>query len=149
MYVSWQREWGISQFCVQLLLEVVDELGHDSLNLLVVESLGLVLQDEVDGVALLAFRQVLAFVHVEEFDALEELLLCLACNLLNLLKLNALVDEQCEVAAYRWELADVVIEHLVLLDGAHHVVPVDVGEEHFLVDVHLLQKLVANGTHRP
>ena len=40
-----------------------------------------------------------------------------------------------------------MIEHLVLLDGAHHVVPVDVGEEHVLVDVHLLQKLVAYSTH--
>ena len=40
-----------------------------------------------------------------------------------------------------------MIEHLVLLDGAHHVVPVDVGIEHLLLDVHLLEQLVRNDAH--
>ena len=90
----------LSQFCTELLLEVVDKLGHDGVNLLVGERLALVLQDEVHGVALLASRQTLALVHVLQLHALAELLLCLTGNLLNLLELYALVDEQCEVAAY-------------------------------------------------
>lgn len=50
----------LSQLCSELLLEVCDELGHHCVDLLVVEGLGLVLQNEVDGVALLALGQVLA-----------------------------------------------------------------------------------------
>ena len=56
----------LSQLCSELLLEVCDELGHHGVDLLVVEGLGLVLQNEVDGVALL--------VNIYHFDEAEALL---------------------------------------------------------------------------
>ena len=56
----------LAQLSAELLGEVLDEFLHDGVDLLVTHGLGLVLQDEVDGVRLLALRQVLAFVDVEE-----------------------------------------------------------------------------------
>ena len=65
----------LSKFCSELILEVADELLHDGVNLLVVESFLLILEDEVDSVALLTLWQVLALVNVEEFNLLKQFLL--------------------------------------------------------------------------
>ena len=99
----------LSQFSIQLTCEVGNKFLHDGIDLLVVESLLLVLQNEVHCVALLALWQVLALIHVEENHALEELLLCLTGDHLYLLKLHTLVDQECQVAAYRRILADIGI----------------------------------------
>ena len=40
-----------------------------------------------------------------------------------------------------------MIESLVLLDGTHEVVPVKVGIEDILSDIHLLQNLMTYRTH--
>ena len=137
----------LSQLCSELLLEVCDELGHHGVDLLVVEGLGLVLQNEVDGVALLALGQVLAFVHVEELHVLQELLLCLLCNVGDGLKLYALVDEQGEVAAHGRIFAYLVEQHLFAAHGFGHGVPMDVGIEHVGGDVGLLEQLLAHDAH--
>ena len=84
----------LSQFSIQLACEIGNEFLHDGIDLLVVESLLLVLQNEVHCVALLALWQVLALIHVEENHTLEELLLCLTGDYLYLLKLHTLVDQE-------------------------------------------------------
>lgn len=91
---------GLSQLGLELFGEVLGQLVHDSLDGLVCEGLALVLKDEVDRIGLLAGGQVLALVHVKEGYGLEELLLCLVGYLLNLGKLNSLVQQKREVAAY-------------------------------------------------
>ena len=87
----------LSQFAVELLLEVGYKLLHDSVNLLVAHSLLRVLQHEVYSVRLLALRQFVALVNVEQLYLLQQFLLCLLSNLLHLGKLNVLVDQQSEV----------------------------------------------------
>ena len=59
-----------------------------------------ILQDEVDGIRLLASGQFVALIDVEQLDFLQELTLRLTSNVFNLLELDALVDEQGEVAAH-------------------------------------------------
>ncbi len=91
---------ALSQFCIELACEVGNELLHDGIYLLVIQSLLLILQDEVNGITLLALWQVLTLINIEENHALQEFLLCLMGNLLNLSELYILVYEQCKVAAH-------------------------------------------------
>ncbi len=107
----------------------------------------LILQDEVYGIALLALWQVLTLIYVEEYHALQELLLCLMGNLLNLCKLYVLVNEQCKVAAHRWILADIGVSKVHLLHGLHQVVPVNISIEYILLDIECLLQLQAQDTH--
>ena len=88
-----------AQFGTKLLFEISDDFAHDGIRLLVVHRLGLILQREVDGVALLASLKILAFVNVKEDDALEQFLLRGTSNLLDLGKLNTAVNKQRQVAA--------------------------------------------------
>ena len=79
------------QFGIELLFEVGDEFLHDGIYLLVIECALLILQDEVDRIALFALGQVFALIDIKEFDALQQFLFRLPCYLLNLLKFHALV----------------------------------------------------------
>ena len=112
---------------MQFFLQVSDKFLHDCVYLLVVERFLLVLEDEVHGVRLFAFGQILAFIDIEEFDALEEFPLRLISNLLNLHKLYALVDEQGEVATDWRELADFLIVHGGVAHGFHECRPIQFG----------------------
>ena len=138
-----QSHSALSQFCVELTCEVGNELLHDGINLLVIQCLLLILQDEVHGIALLALRQVLTLINIEEYHALQELLLGLMGNLLNLCKLYVLVNEQRKVAAHRWILADICVSKVHLLHSLHQVIPVNISIEYILLDVeYLLLQLV-------
>ena len=123
---------------MELIFEVVDNPVHDDFDLLVVERALLVLQDEVDGIRFLALGQVFAFVNVEKLYFLQQFSLALACHLLDLRKLHALVDEQGEVAAHGGELRDFRVFHLVLADGLHQGCPVEVGVIDFVLDAEIL-----------
>ena len=70
---------SLSQFGAELFFEVLDEFVHHGLDGFVVEGLLLVLEDEVDCIALLSLGEILSFIDVEELDALQELALCLPC----------------------------------------------------------------------
>ena len=50
----------LAKFCTELLLEVIDELLHDSIDGFVIQGLCLVLQDEIHSIRFLAFGQVLS-----------------------------------------------------------------------------------------
>ena len=106
----------------------------------------LVLQNEVHGVALLSFWQVLAFIDIEQLHLLQQFLLALAGNLLNLLKLHALVNQQGKVAAHGWILRNLVILHFVLANSFHHGSPIDVSIINIICDSGLFQKLTAHDT---
>ena len=124
-----------TQFCTELLGEVLDEFLHDGIDGAVVESLGLVLQDEVDGIGLLAGRQVLALIDIEEAHFAQELALGLVGDGLDLRELHALVDQQGEVAADGGELGQFGEADGLLADELHDLSPGDVGEVHFRGDV--------------
>ena len=93
------------------------------------------MQEEVDGVTLLAGFEVLAFVNVEEGHLFEELLVGGKGNLLDAGELYALVHQESEVAAHGGELADFGEVDAVLLGFLHQERPVDVGEIDFRADV--------------
>ena len=130
-----------------MLLQVVDELLHDSVNLLVAHCLLAVLQDEVHSIRLLAFRQILALVNVEEFDCLEQFLLSLVGDSLNLSKWNVTIEQQGKVATYGWELANLSVSDVLLLYDAHDLVPTNVGEIHRSVDVESFCELARYDAH--
>ena len=73
--------------------QLSDEFSHNCLNLLVAHGLLSILEDEVDGIRLLAGRQFVALIDVEQLDFLQELLLGLTGYLLNLLELYTLVNQ--------------------------------------------------------
>ena len=93
------------------------------------------MQEEVDGVTLLAGFEVLAFVNVEEGHLFEELPVGGKGNLLDAGELYALVHQESEVAAHGGELADFSEVDAVLLGLLHQERPVDVGEIDFRADV--------------
>ena len=118
-----------------MLFEAGDDLCHNGIGLLVVHRLGVVLQEEVDGVTLLADFKVLTFVNVEEGHLFEELPVGGKGNLLDAGELYALVHQEGEVAAHGGELADFGEVDAVLLGFLHQERPVDVGEIDFRADV--------------
>ncbi len=142
-----QSHSALSQFCIELTCEVGNELLHDSINLLVIQCLLLILEDEVYSIALLALWQVLTLIYVEEYHALQKLLLCLMGNLLNLCKLYVLVNGQCKVTAYRWILADICVSKVHLLHGLHQVIPVNISMNTSCSIWNALLQLVAQDTH--
>jgi hypothetical protein len=68
---------------------------HNGIDGSVIEGLGLILQDEIDGVGFLASGEVLTFVDIEEAYFLQQLALGLVGNSLNLGKPHTLVHQQC------------------------------------------------------
>ena len=81
-----------------MFLQTRYDFLHDSICLFVVHRALVVLQGEVDGVALLAFGEVFPFVDVEEGDGLEVFLLRTERNLFDARELERSVDEEGEVA---------------------------------------------------
>ena len=90
----------LSEFSSELLSQVVNESLHNCINGFVIESLCLILQDEVDSIALLALGQVLAFIDVEEFDCFEQFLLGLIADAFHLCERHSRVEQQGKVATY-------------------------------------------------
>ncbi len=83
----------LAQLGTEFLFEIGNQLIHDGLDLLVTHRLLRVLQDEVDGIRLLAGRQVLTLIDIEKLYFLQQFLLRLTGYLLNLRKLHVLVNE--------------------------------------------------------
>ena len=126
--------------------QLSDEFLHDGVNLFVTHRLLGILEDEVDGIRLLAGRELVALIDVEEFDLLQELLLRLTGDVLYLLELYALVDEQGEVAADGGELRYVGELHFLLADNLHEGCPVELGIIDGGVDVELTLQLLGDDT---
>ena len=61
-----------------MLHEVFDDSAHRGVNLLVVQCFFFVLQNDADGVRLLAGLEVLAFINIKEINAAQELALAVA-----------------------------------------------------------------------
>ena len=61
----------LAQFSAQLRGELLNQLLHDGINRFIVERFLGILQNEVHRITLFAFGQVLAFIHIEEFNALQ------------------------------------------------------------------------------
>ena len=89
----------LSELCIQLGLNSLDKLVHYLLNLDIVKSLALILQQETNSVALLACRQVLTLIYIKQGYLLEQLALSLVSQTLYIGKLDALVNKQCQVTA--------------------------------------------------
>ena len=85
---------------IELACQVGNQLLHDCVYLLVIQSLFFILKNEVDSITLLASWQVLTFIDIKENDTLQKFLLCLTSDLLNLLKLYTLIYQESQVAAY-------------------------------------------------
>ncbi len=132
----------LSQLSAELRGKVVDKFFHDSVDLFVVQRLVLVFKDEVDGIALLAIRQVLALIDIEEFDTLQKFLLALVGDLLDLRKLHVVVNQQSQVTADRRIFAEFLELYLVLLDSLEDAGPVKLCVEDILVDTLRCQHLV-------
>ena len=111
--------------------QLSDEFLHDGIDLLVTHRLLLILKDEVHGVRLLAGRQFVAFVDVEEFYS----------------ELHTGINQQGEVAADGWELGDLGVEHLVLLDYLHQGRPVQFCVIDGIVEAELLLQFLRDDTH--
>ena len=108
---------------------------HDGFDLLVFERAIIILKDEVDGITLLPLWQVLALVHVEELNLLQQFLVGLHGNSHNIFEQNLLIKQQRKVATNSGELTylfklNVLLANL-LVDGR----PIEVGKEHFVSQV--------------
>ena len=133
----------LAKLCAKLLLKVIDELLHDSIDSLVVQRLSLVLQDEVHSIRLLAFWQILALIDIEELDCLEQFLLCLISNTFHFSERHVAVKQQRQVAAYGRELAYLCVGDVLVLDDAHDLVPADVCEINGRINAECLCELTA------
>ena len=80
------------------VFERAQYLGHDLFDIAVGEGLVRILDHEVKSILLLACRDLVAAVNVEERYVLEHLLLCLESGLAQLAERNVLVQEQGQVA---------------------------------------------------
>lgn len=79
----------LSKLCIELLLQIGDDVAHDLFDLLLVKRFAGILQDTVYGVALFTCWQIFAFVDIKEFDALEEFTFALLDNSLYLCKISS------------------------------------------------------------
>ena len=136
----------LSQFGIELILQVSHQLLDNLLDLLVIEGGIFILQQETDGIAFLSGFEVLALIDIEEFNLLEQLFLALVGNAFNLSKLHLLVNEQGQVALHGRELGEFLVAHLGPLNGLHQFLPVEIGIEDLLVDVHRLKQLLLDDT---
>ena len=112
------------------------------LDVLVGEGLLGVLEGEVDSVALLAGREVLALIDIEELYLLQQVALGLVGYGLHLEEADLLVDEQCEVAAHGGILAYLGEADLVLAALAHKGLPVEVGIVDLILQLNKLEDVV-------
>ena len=106
-----------------------------------------VLENYADGIRLLAGFEVLAFIYVEEAHAAQQFALRAVYHLLNISHGDRSIYEQREVALHGLGLWQVGKCHLLLERHLHESVPVELGEEHFLSHIELLQDSLLHDTH--
>ena len=136
----------LSQFCIQLVLHCADHVVHDLVNAGVVKGLALILQQEAYGVALLAGLKVLALINIKQGYLLKDLVLSLVSQFLNIAELDALVNQQGQVAAYSRILGQVGEAGLDLAGGLEQLVPVDIGIIYRLLNIGCLKQGAGNQT---
>ena len=102
------------------------------------------MQDEVHGITLLALRQILAFVHVEQLNFLEQFLLRLRGHGHNILKQHFLIEQQSEVATNGRELAYLLKFYVFLACQLNKGSPIQVGKEHFVRQTKVLANAIGH-----
>ena len=132
---------------MELSSKVLDAFLHDGIYLLVIQCLLIVLKNKVHSVGFLALGELFSLIDVKESDTPEEFLLCLIGYLLNLLELDALIQQECEVATNGRELADFCIGNSLILDSLHELLPTYVSIVNGGRDTEALQYPMAYDTH--
>ena len=123
-----------------LRFEGLEELGHRGLDGGVGEGLLFVLEDEADGILLLVGLDLRATVYVEEADLPQDAADRLERGLAKLGERDTLVEQQRQVAAHLREAGQFLVFDLVALHQFEEHRPVNLGHEHRLLDVKLLEQ---------
>ena len=121
-------------------IESFEELGHRGFDGGVGEGLLFVLEDEADGILLLVGQDLRATVHVEETDLPQDAAGRLEGSLAELGKRDALIEQQRKVTTDLRELGQLLVLDLVTPDQLEEYRPADLGHEHRLLDIELLQQ---------
>ena len=131
----------------QLLLKLCAEVFHHFVYLLVSEGLVGVLERERNRVTLFALAEFVVDIDVENVDLFKVLFLSLLGDALDVLKLHLLVEQQGEITLHFR-----VLGNLFVLDFLGHktqnIVPIELREINFLVDVELFENLTVDNFDR-
>ena len=136
----------LSQFCIQLALHCVNHVVHDLVNAGIVKGLALILQQEANGVTLLAGLKVLALIYVKQGNLLKDLVLSLVSQFLDIAELDALVNQQGQVTTNSGILGQLSEAGLNLAGSLEQLIPVDIGIIYRLLDIGSLKQAASYKT---